>query len=87
MDRMDCIDSFVFADKRTPTILVPELYGLQPLNRQYDAQLLPYPSLYLTVWQLNEPTFFFVVFEVFVVQITNPIRAKIIQSIKLGCLN
>jgi hypothetical protein len=35
-----------------------EADGLQPLNRQYDAQLLPYPSLYLTAWPPNEPKSF-----------------------------
>jgi hypothetical protein len=29
-----------------------------PLNRQYDAQLLPYPSHYLIARQLNEPKAF-----------------------------
>ncbi len=30
----------------------------KPLNRQYDAQLVPYPSPYRAARQLNEPIFF-----------------------------
>ena len=33
-------------------------HGLQLLNRQYDEQLLPYPLLYPTARQMNEPTLF-----------------------------
>jgi len=56
MDGMDHMPSGT-ADKRTPAILAQALYGLPPLNRQYDAQLLPYPSHYLIARQLNEPKF------------------------------
>jgi hypothetical protein len=33
--------------------------------------IMGFVAVILTVWQLNKPTFFFVVFVVFVVQITN----------------
>jgi len=45
------------ADKRIPAILAQALYGLPPPNRQYDAELLPYPSQDLIARQQNEPKF------------------------------
>jgi len=52
----------------TPSILAHALYGLQPLNREYDAQPIPGPSNYPIAWQPNETEFiFFAVLVVFVV--------------------
>jgi hypothetical protein len=56
--REDRVHTSGTAGKRTPAILAQALYGLPPLNRQCDVQLLPYPSHYLIARKLNEPKLF-----------------------------